>query len=98
MTANVQNMYAIYDNKTEAFGAPFFSPTDGSAVRTIQDALASDTMLSRHPADYNLFCIGQWHSQTGEVRGVTPRNMGLLVDYVPKPTVPMTLPFVGEKQ
>lgn len=84
---NIENMYAIYDNKTEAFNAPFFAPTDGAAVRMIQDALADpNTMLARHPQDFNLFHVGEWHSKTAQVIGLNaPRNMGLLVDYSKKP-------------
>lgn len=87
MTANVQKMFAIYDNKTEAFNAPFFAPTDGAATRMIQDALADpNTQLARHPQDFNLFHVGEFRHHSGQVFGLeAPRNLGLLVEWLPKP-------------
>lgn len=87
MSANIDKMYAIYDNKTEAFNAPFFAPTDGAATRIVQDALADgNNQLARHPADFNLFHVGEFHYHTGELRPVVPRNIGLLTEWLPKPT------------
>lgn len=86
MTSNINKMYAIYDNKTEAFNAPFFAPTDGAATRMIHDALADpNSQLARHPADFNLFHVGEFHFQTGEIRPVMPRNLGLMTEWLPKP-------------
>lgn len=85
MTENVQSMFCIYDNKAEAFQAPFFAPTEGAAIRMIMDALRQpDTLIARHPADFNLYHVGFFHSKTAVLTPVNPRNMALLVDYLPK--------------
>lgn len=93
MSENIQKMFAIYDNKTEAFHAPFFAPTEGAAIRLVQEALGDrNTLLARHPADFNLFHVGEWYSRTAQIVGLNaPRNMGLIVDYLPKQEEQMPL-------
>lgn len=55
----ILNAYTVYDNKALCYSAPFFSNTDGSAVRMFSD-LANDTNtnVGRHPGDFSLFCVG----------------------------------------
>lgn len=92
MTTIFQSMFCVYDNKAEAYQSPFFAPTEGAAVRIIQDALRDpNTLLARHPADFNLFHVGGWNSSTAELVPIVPRNMGLLVDYLPKEATQLPL-------
>lgn len=65
--------YSIYDRKALVYGTPFFSPTDGSAVRSFRD-LANDanTTVGRYPGDFALYCVGTYGDQKGELTGVVP--------------------------
>ena len=57
-------MYAIYDKKTAVYDKPFLSHNDGDAMRAISDAMSQDNMLSRHPEDFSLNCIGEYDDLT----------------------------------
>lgn len=65
--------YSIYDLKALQYHPPFFASTNGAAVRSLAD-LASDTntTIGRHPADYMLFCVGQYDDQKGQLIPCVP--------------------------
>lgn len=67
--------YSVYDLKALIFHPPFFMPTDGAALRAFTDT-ANDlnTSIGRHPADFVLFCVGEYDDQTGWFEGLTPRR------------------------
>jgi len=59
-------IYAISDSKMEAFNRPFVLPADGAAIRAFQDEINNkDSELSKHPKDYDLYCVGLWDEETG---------------------------------
>lgn len=67
------NAYAIFDNKALVYHAPFFAPTDGSAVRSLTDLVGdSNTGVSRHPGDYVLYCIGSYDDAVGGMLPISP--------------------------
>ena len=67
------NAYSIYDRKTLAYHTPFFSVTDGAAIRSFTDlANDSNTNIGRHPADYVLFCVGEYEDQVGALIPISP--------------------------
>lgn len=67
------SVYCVYDNKSLAYGVPFFAPTDGSAIRSFGD-LSNDnnTTVGRHPADFALFCIGSYDDQKAALSPILP--------------------------
>lgn len=67
------NAYSVYDAKSLVYGTPFFAPTDGSAIRSMQD-LANDlsTTVGRHPTDFSLWCVGNYDDQKGELTPLAP--------------------------
>lgn len=67
------NAYCIYDNKSLSYGAPFFAPSDGSAIRSFTDlANDSQTMVGRHPRDFSLFCVGGFDDANALLVATTP--------------------------
>lgn len=69
---------AIYDKAVENFGRPFVARTANEAIRTIsQEVNRADTtnMLNTHPRDYDLYQLGTWDDETGEVRGGTKERI-----------------------
>lgn len=68
-------IYAIRDSKMEAFNRPFVLPADGAAIRAFQDEINNkDSELSKHPEDYDLYCVGLWDEETGIIsEGKTDR-------------------------
>lgn len=65
--------YSIFDTKALQYHPPFYSSTDGAAVRSLSD-LANDpnTNIGRHPADYVLYCVGTWDDNKGDFAPVSP--------------------------
>lgn len=70
----ILNAYSIFDNKALVYHAPFFAHTDGSAARMISDTVNDPgTNLSRHPADYVLYRVGQFDDSSGAIVTQDPR-------------------------
>lgn len=64
-------MYAIRDQKLEAFMTPMFFRSNGEAMRAFMDEVARpDSNLNRHPEDYVLYFVGTWADDTGMVLGL----------------------------
>lgn len=76
-------IFSIYDNKTEIYSKPFYELTIGSAIRVFGDA-ANDpaSAFSKHPADYNLFLLGEFDDNTGEILSQTNQNLGSCLEHI----------------
>lgn len=80
-------IYAIYDNKADAFMQPYFAGTAGLALRIFADNVNNpDTMLNKHPNDFCLYEIGVFDDATGNIENYTENhNLGLAVQYLEQP-------------
>lgn len=73
-----QVIVSVYDSKVEAFGRPFFVPTEGAAIRSFLDEVnrhADDNPMSKHPEDYQLFCIGYFDDVNAHFENVVPSKL-----------------------
>lgn len=71
--------YAVYDRKSLVYAPPFYSQTDGSAIRALTDAVAdTKSAIGAHPNDYVLFFVGTYDDQKGQLTGVQP--LGHVID------------------
>lgn len=62
----IYRCYAVRDLKAAAFAPPFFIQVDAVAIRTFADAQNDPSHpMSRHPADYELFHIGEFDDESG---------------------------------
>lgn len=62
----IMNCYSIYDRKALVYSPPFYAVNHGSAIRMVTDTVSDpNTSLSRHPADYVLYHVGQWDDAKG---------------------------------
>lgn len=53
--------FSVYDEKSGAYGHPFFVSAVGIASRMFSDWCNSDkTFIGKHPEDYKLYQIGAW--------------------------------------
>ena len=67
----MMRLYSIRDAKTQAFSTPFFQQNDETALRMFRDELHGangPSMLSKHPEDFDLYCVGDWNDTSGAVR------------------------------
>lgn len=79
-------IFTIFDTKVLSFSMPFFAANLGTAIRTVQDVMASgDSNLSRHPNDYVLYGVGYFDNTTGELHGKRAENLGVVASFVPPP-------------
>lgn len=64
---------AIRDDKT-GFFSPQCEPNEASAVRNFEHAVTSrpDSLFFTHPADYSLFRVGAFDSETGVIESCLP--------------------------
>lgn len=75
--------YCILDLKTSQYARPFFFATDGEAIRAMSDSIsAGDSLLAKHPADFVLYRVGQFDSDTGDFDACSPVPIGPLSEYV----------------
>ena len=64
----MSKIYAIKDQAIEAFSQPFFVQAQGQAVRMFMDETKNEqSQINRHPADFELWYIGEFDEQTGTV-------------------------------
>lgn len=64
---------AVFDIAIEAYGQPIFVRALGEATRSFADELArSESAMSRHPTDYQLYHIGDYDESSGLLVACTP--------------------------
>lgn len=79
------NIYALFDSQIAAFAQPYFSPTNGSALRAFSDHVNDkNSPVNKHPGDYSVYQLGSYDDQTGEIQPVKPARIGTAVEYLNK--------------
>ena len=76
-------IFAIYDQKADAYLNPFFLPNEALAQRTFGDCVNDpDHAFGKNPQDYTLFNLGVFNTQSGtiEVHGYA-KSLGSGVEY-----------------
>lgn len=59
---------AVKDRGINAFHRPFFTRGNGDAIRSFQDEINNpESQLSKHPDDYDLYVLGAFDDNTGEI-------------------------------
>lgn len=58
---------SVRDRKADCFGRPFYAPTVPAAIRSFADEIKrTDSELSAHPEDYDLFELGEFHDSNAK--------------------------------
>lgn len=75
---------SIFDQAVGAFMQPFFSRSNGEAIRSFSDAVGdSKTPFCSHPEHYNLFRVAYFDDATGVFElPPAPVLLGSAVEYV----------------
>lgn len=72
----ILKVFSVRDMKAEAFLQPFFSPTQGAALRAFGDACnKTDSPFYMHPNDYILYEIGSYDDGDGSLESLDPVKM-----------------------
>lgn len=84
---SVLQIYAVRDTAAEAYiSPPIFVPARGAAMRAFMDALdpnAQASPFNKHPQHFELWYVGDYNTQTGEITGKTPEYIVKGVDILP---------------
>lgn len=64
-----RKVYSIKDIKSDTYTAPLLAGTSKEAERIFGDMcyFGGDNLISRHPEDYLLYCVGSFDIRTGEL-------------------------------
>lgn len=61
-------LYSLKDAKLGKFGMPFVAPNDEIAKRMLDSTIkAGDTTVAEYPEDFQLFLLGSYNDDTGEL-------------------------------
>lgn len=66
-------MYSVFDRKVAAFAQPFYAVNDLVAMRCLKGVVSDHrSVIATNPADFDLFCVGEFNDDTGLVTAITP--------------------------
>lgn len=78
-------VFAVYDKKGLSYGDLFCFQHRGQAMRVIEDEVAkSNSALAKHPADYQLWCLGSFNLQSGELIAQRPDLVVECIEFAAK--------------
>jgi len=61
-------IFSLYDEKAQVFNTPQYLAHKGEAIRMLQTTLgAKESMMSKYPEDFNLYCLGTYDDSTGKI-------------------------------
>lgn len=74
-------IFAVYDEKAEAFMNPFFLQTIAMAIRAISDCVNDPSHnFGAHPSDYSLFHIGTFDNESAAIVPLK-KSLGCLIEF-----------------
>jgi len=65
-------IFALYDKKGQAYMEVWHFPHVGQVIRHVEDCLNTQHPLAKHPADYDIYKLGEFDNVSGEITPVTP--------------------------
>lgn len=71
---------SVRDRAADTFGRPFFVSAVGAAVRSFVDEVNradKDNPLFAHPEDFDLYEIGHFDDDSGDIVAVKPRMVAI---------------------
>lgn len=75
-------IFTVFDDKTLAYLRPFYSLTEGEAIRSFSDTVNDpESMFHKHAADYTLFEIGVYDDQNGIITSCPHKSLGCALQY-----------------
>lgn len=83
MTVHI--VVSVKDRAVDAYNRPFIVPTTGAAIRSFTDEVnRKESEMYAHPEDYDLYEIGTFDDQTGNISTQQPRVLTRAQDVVIK--------------
>lgn len=78
------NVYSLFDRKVKLFGQLVLERNDFALQRGLVDSLrgSPDTLLAKHPEDFDLYRVGDFNDETGELTSSTRLLVCCVADLV----------------
>lgn len=78
---------AVRDRQLQAFMRPFTAQTLGQAIRSFRDETnRKDSDINQHPEDYELYHLGHFNEQTGELTPLAkPESIAIATNLIEQP-------------
>lgn len=74
---------AVRDRAINSFGSPFFVPAVGHALRSFSNEInREDSEFGKNPEDYDLYLIGSYDSDSGDLVAQKPEMIAIGKDMV----------------
>lgn len=76
-------IFTVHDAKAEYYMQPFFARNSGEAIRSFSEAINGDSnhQFAKYPADFTLFLLGEFNTDTGEITAHPSKSLGNGVDF-----------------
>lgn len=72
-------IYAIRDKAACAFQNPFYMHTDAMAERAFRNLISDpSSQVSKNPEDFDLFFLGLYHTDSGEIESAVTKLVSAL--------------------
>lgn len=76
-------VFSVRDLKASAYMQPFFMQKIGQAMRAFGDTVQDGkSVLGKHPEDFELFKIGEFDDESGELKTMKPEYIARAGDFV----------------
>lgn len=76
-------LYIIYDAATNMYGVPMAQQNDAEAMRSFaHECMKEESIWHSHPADFILYKVGTYFTNTGEIIANTPERVCAATDFV----------------
>lgn len=79
----VTKVFGIFDVKAKNYGQPFFMSHSGLALRSFSDLVEDQkSTLNKHPADFKLYCLGEYDDCSGAFKSINPEFLANASDFI----------------
>lgn len=76
-------VYSMRDTRANEFGPLLLSANDEVMVRALRDGMPAQSIVRRYPLDFDVYCVGEFDAQRGELKPLVPTvlvvNMAMVV-------------------
>jgi len=87
-------IYTVYDSKAETHRLPFYSRSNGEAIRKFTDVIndSEQNEMSLHSEDYTLYYIAEYDEITGTIVPMQHQSLGKGIEYKKQDKTPDMFP------
>lgn len=78
-------MYCVFDRKMREFASVIaVMPNDESVIRAVADSAGNGSLMTMHPGDFDLFCLGEIDRDLGTIEQLGVRLVANVADVLPR--------------